>query len=688
MNKKIRTLVLALLLQVFTAQQAVAGAGVTPDDSCVGGINLFNALVANVTTLSLFAVYSANFYIEGAPGGEGCDANYYNGTTHNHKGCAPGDNGCSSTCDSKGGMTICYKALTYPGITASNPDGFSYGYDCNEVTSGWKKTYLYPPGEIRAKKVGDKLCAQFWTIMGYQSIGCKYLPDCSVFKLDESCYVAKSCANAAFQQSRSFMPISGSIIQCIKESIERLFIDYSGCGSATNYKQNYFPVFQDTMRNVVRAALMLYVIFFGIKVALGGEMPDKGTFFTFGAKFLLVLYFSVGISTGFSDSGKAEYDDGVTTLMLPFFQDGATTLAGIVYSAGGAQGLCAYNTSDYPTEYQYLALWDSLDCRLLYYLGVDTESISTKAIGGIAITMFALGASTLLLLPLAALFAFQIIFAVFCVVFMVFLLSVVVYFVNVTVISMIALAILIYMAPIFVPMALFEQTKKYFDGWLKLIISYALQPMIVAAYIAMMLTVFDQTMFGDCQFVSTNITWSDDGNGTTGAPTKSKPFFEICDPDNPGQAGCTGYTGALSNLTPCKETLGYKITNPKGKDSLTRTTNAIFFEYTSMNPGSAENMLSSLITICLFAYLFYKFAEMLGQFAAELTGGTNLGSVAGNPMELFDKAAEMAMKKATGGDKKGGDGAGGAGGSGSGAGTAPRPGASSGSNASQGGGGT
>lgn len=668
-KKKFKIIILALFIQIFTSQNAVAGSA----GSCVGGINIFNTLVADVTTLGLFSVYAANFYMEGADGnGDGCNANYYGGKMHNPKGCAPGDNNCSSDCDSKGGATICYKALVWTGITQSNPDGFSYKYDCYEVKDGWSKTYTFPPATIRAKKVGDKLCAQFWTILGYQSLGCKYLPDCSQFALDSSCYVAQSCSNAAYQKSRSLVPISGSIIQCIKESIERLFVDYTGCGSSTNYKQNYFPVFQETMRNVVRAALILYVIFFGIKISLGGEMPSKGEFFSFGAKFLLVLYFSVGISTNYSDSGKAQYDDGVTTLMLPFFQDGSTTLTNIVYSAGGAQGLCVYDTKDYDEEYQYLALWDSIDCRLLYYLGIDQNGIENKAIGGVVITMFLLGASTMLLLPLAALFAFQIIFAVFCVVFMVFLLSVVFYFVNITVISMIALAILIYMAPIFVPMALFEQSKRYFDSWLKLIISYALQPMIVAAYIALMLTIFDQTMFGNCQFVSSNIQWNDDYTGTQGAPNRTKPFFKICDPDNPG-AGCsTNVTDTTA--TPCKETLGYKITNTDGKSDLTRTTNAIFFTYTSMNTGEAENMLSSLITLCLFAYLFYKFAEMLGQFAAELTGGTNLGSIAGRPMELFDQAAAMVMKAS--GVKKDGPGGDGGGASGSNVASTPRPGAS------------
>ncbi len=644
MKKKLRTLILAFILQIFSGQQVMAA------NSCVGSVDLLNSLVASITSLGLFAVYSANFQMVDAPDGTKCNANYYGGVMHNPKGCAPGATNCSSNCDPKGGVEICYKALVYNGSSLSNPTGLEYDYSCQEVQDGWRQVYPFPPATLRAKKVGDKLCVQFWTILGFQNIGCKYLPDCSQFSLSPSCYVAQSCSNSAFQNSRSFIPISGSIVQCIKESIQRLFTNYTGCGDSTNYKQNYFPVFQNTMRNVVRALLILYLIFFGIKAALGGEVPSRGEFFQLGAKFLLVIYFSVGFSNGYNGNGQAQYDDGVTTIMLPFFQDASTTLANIVYSAGGSTGLCVYNTKDYAKGYEYLALWDSIDCRLLYYLGIDQEKIATTALGGAAITMFMMGASTMFMLVVAALFGLQIIFAVFCIVFMVFLLSVVIYFVNITIISMIALAILIYMAPIFVPMALFGVTKKYFDAWIKLVISYALQPMIIAAYIAMMLTIFDQTMFGNCTFVSSDITWSYQSDGTTGgAPTKMKPFFQICDPDNP-QTGCSTSVTDV-NATNCKDTFGYKITNQQNNlvSGGMQTLSAIFFTYTALSPGEAADLLVSLITLCLFAYLFYKFADMLGGFAAELTGGTNLGSLAGRPMELFDKVMSAVTKGRGGG---------------------------------------
>ena len=55
-NKKFKIIILALFIQIFTSQNAVAGSA----GSCVGGINIFNTLVADVTTLGLFSL--SNLY--------------------------------------------------------------------------------------------------------------------------------------------------------------------------------------------------------------------------------------------------------------------------------------------------------------------------------------------------------------------------------------------------------------------------------------------------------------------------------------------------------------------------------------------------------------------------------------------------------------------------------------------------
>ncbi len=675
MNKLVIIILLSFLIFSTTAR-----ADVYADDSCTPGQSVLSRLLNNATSFGLFSAYSPNFYMSGAgatPDATLCSANYYptscsgsscsgNGVMHDPKSCVPcgssqcmtscdpsdptgctGGLTCTSTCDPKGSVKVCYQYVS--GIDANlNP---TYTWDCNWARDGWNKLYLLPPASLQVNKVGDKLCAQFWTLMGYQSIGCKYIPDCSQFATTSSCFVAQACSSAAYQHSKSLIGITGSIMECINASLDLLFASNNCNDGSTTYFTSSFSNFQYAMRKMIKAAITLYFILFGIKMVLGKEMPSRGEFFIFGAKYILVLYFSVGIYTSTARNGSPVYDDGITSYMIPLFKGGAASLANMVYSAGGATGLCSYDPNSYATGYGYLALWDSLDCRLLYYLGIGSistlaEKIINNPSQAIALTAASLGVPTMLNLIIPALFSFEIIFAVFLIIFFVFLLSIVIYFVNIIVLCTIGLTILIYLSPIFVPMALFQPTKSYFDGWLKLMISYALQPMVVAAYMAMMLTVFDQAVFGNCQFVNKSVNFS------IGGIPKTLPFFLLCDPKNP-ISGCTPVT-TDSSATSCENSIGY-IVNPLSGNSLTETTSALFFDIVTLKANVVGSMFSSLLTLVLFAFLFYKFAELLGEFAAELTGGTNLGEMAGNPMALVNKAASaaMALAKSATGDKKG-----------------------------------
>jgi hypothetical protein len=214
----IRILLTTIFISLLSSAPAIAD--MYDDDSCTKGQNIVARLLNTLTSFGLFAAYSASFNMDGAPNDTTkCDANYYpsncgdtscsgSGVTHDPKGCTTCPifnsaksssckgscnindptgcvNGqtCSSTCDSKGGVNVCFKYVS--GIDVQG--NLTYTTDCNWARKGWKKLYLLPPASLKVDQMGDKLCAQFWTVMGYQSIGCKYLPtlsrisDCNSF---------------------------------------------------------------------------------------------------------------------------------------------------------------------------------------------------------------------------------------------------------------------------------------------------------------------------------------------------------------------------------------------------------------------------------------------------------------------------------------------------------------------------
>ncbi len=59
----------------------------------------------------------------------------------------------------------------------------------------------------------------------------------------------------------------------------------------------------------------------------------------------------------------------------------------------------------------------------------------------------------------------------------------------------IGLAVMMMFAPLFIPLVMFQSTKNYFDRWIKLVISFSLQPIIILVFIAFSIAAVDLAMF-------------------------------------------------------------------------------------------------------------------------------------------------------------------------------------------------
>jgi hypothetical protein len=59
----------------------------------------------------------------------------------------------------------------------------------------------------------------------------------------------------------------------------------------------------------------------------------------------------------------------------------------------------------------------------------------------------------------------------------------------------IGIAVLVIASPLFIPLVLLPQTKMYFDKWVKLLISFAMQPVMMLAFIIMTLAAVDLAVF-------------------------------------------------------------------------------------------------------------------------------------------------------------------------------------------------
>ncbi len=246
--------------------------------------------------------------------------------------------------------------------------------------------------------------------------------------------------------------------------------------------------------------------------------------------------------------------------------------------------LCYFAPSSYGPKYEYLSTWDNLDCHIAYYLGFLSAGDIARDVT-MVLAVFFTGFFALI-------FSGQLVFAVFSIVIGILLLSIIVFFVNTYLISLIGAAILSFLSPLFVPLCLLKVTKGYFDLWLKLLLSFALQPVVITAFVAIMCTTLDQIIYGTCTWVSTD-------SGFWTIATTTDPL-------------CTGSLGAMMNFTgsPSQGAADFFVTTMP------------FYIFNA-------NIMVPLFTATLFCFLFYFMAQNITEFAQELVGGPNLSDFSG-----------------------------------------------------------
>ncbi|MCC8417477.1 MAG: type IV secretion system protein [Rickettsia endosymbiont of Bryobia graminum] len=572
---------------------------------------------------------------------------------------------------------------------------------------------VIPVFPIKVVKIKDTLCVASPTITAdWAPIGCKYMtepfPD-SIYKSFASadgvvhgsnhatdpmaivdCGVGKSsCYQRAYENSKTAIVISAPIIECIKEMTARLLVSNEVCTfddiklviNSNKRESSILFQFQRNMHRTVTALLTLYVMFFGAKIILSGDVPPKNEMINFILKMIFVIYFSVGININPSGGNTYGRLDGMVQWAFPLLLGGIDTLAGWVMNASPS-GLCKFNDVVYHPKLSYMALWDALDCRVAHYLGLDI--ISTLLVESAShvenltkgkFDFFSFSAPPYVYLLIPAIISGNMTLVSLALSYPLLVISVGAFLINATVMCIVSIVILGALAPLFVPMLLFEYTRGYFESWVKLLISFLLQPMVVTTFMIMMFSVYDFGFYGQCQYKSKSIN-SIEGGLIRGNEGKRKVKIFFIDND------WNKYSPA--DVKSCKNSLGYILNNPTqtlfdfAKDSVeemvvekpgaTSTDKflakfhflrgivmgpAMFFVSPKILFEKIRDIVLALITACFTLYLIYHFSAQLAEFAADMTEGVALNNVTIKPQAIFK--AGMAAISAAGGAMKGGD---------------------------------
>jgi type IV secretion system protein VirB6 len=459
--------------------------------------------------------------------------------------------------------------------------------------------------------------------------------------------VADSCSKSEVTQS--LFTFTGPAVECLTDTLHYIFFDpQPDCVGETDINLSFlasFASFQESLKVSVRALLILYTMGYGITLMMNpGKLSAEGVVM-FVLKMILVGYFSVGWGPAyFTSNGTKQTHSGMLEWGLPILTQMTSDLASIAFLSGNSgRGICEFDNSHYPAGYGYFGLWDRIDCRLGAYLMVkkiygfgflnahsfsngyneistmtrdNTDPISSVDLNGSAANSASqIGMSVIMFLLLLG---GNIIIVIGLMYFLCIILSLILGFVSLYTVCLVTLHVLIYISPIFVPMALFQRTKTYFDSWLKVTLSCALQPMIVAGFLAFVMNMYDDVFFGGCEFRR-----HDYSNGTR--------FFSIFEPRLP-----------QGNYESCVITPGFMIINyvlGYGWSDY----GAIFF---TVDFAKDElNLLANTCLLIVFSYIMGFFLDVVYGMASDLTGGLNISGVALN-MKNMARAMQNKLSNA------------------------------------------
>lgn len=492
-----------------------------------------------------------------------------------------------------------------------------------------KRTPSLANVELSARVIKNKVCLVMPTSRGSMPLICRNAEPSSgnppPDDRDRCQTLGKSCYDKS-NKSQSLLSFSGLTIHCLRDTLHKVFYVGNDCPIPDDDNVSLlkpFPDFQKAMKRIVSMALLLYTMFYGINLVMSHEYIQLNKAALFVIKLVLVLYFSIGI--GSYQDGIGGSPNGVTEFVLPLLTELSTKFTEMIFLAGGSQGLCDFDVSKYEKGYEFYKLWDAIDCRIGYYLGMqalyNVGSIINGINGGAADMASSSGEGVLLFFH--ALMGFflsgNIIIVLLGLIFVVVLMSVLLYFITAYLVCLVTLYAMAYISPIFVPMALFERTQIYFDAWVKVTVSAALQPAVIGGFLALLLTMYDSSIYGNCEFKRHDYNIESIKFST----------FEIRPPAHDAKE--------------CTDSFGYKMTRYYSGHGWEKKT-AILFSFNRLkDPLDAT---TSLIYVMIFVFIFYFFMGSVSAFVSDLTGGASVDLVTASPTALMDKAGGAAASYA------------------------------------------
>ncbi len=444
--------------------------------------------------------------------------------------------------------------------------------------------------------------------------------------ISSACKDLKGDAQNVYSYSVDMTPIKGRnftapIAQCFKETMENIFLNKAGdtlcidskeypdsngvCVSGYKYKKGEelptegpFAKIQRFLQFFIKACLVVSITALGYSMLLAvpGVVIERKKLLTYVLKMVLVIYFAIG--SGWKDgfakgviSASGLLSD--ITFKLNENKD-ENKLDGCQFpkvNYADSNVRTKYDNPAYSPENTYLRVWDTLDCKITMALGFTPGAnvpnlilmiISGLVTGGLGAIFFLatfVFAASLIMIAIQALEMFLV--------------------------STAAIVILLYVSPLIIVSIMFERTKSIFDGWQKALLALVFQPMVLFAYLSILITVMDKALIGD------DVTFKGSG--------KSEPKQISCNKE------------AQESSVYCI----FKVAQIKTYNGF-----ELFGVGLPILVGLNKAKLQTLIKAALIMVVFMSFLGMIADVSKALFGGV------GNIKPDWDKGASKKMESA------------------------------------------
>ncbi|MEZ5691355.1 MAG: type IV secretion system protein [Rickettsiales bacterium] len=143
---------------------------------------------------------------------------------------------------------------------------------------------------------------------------------------------------------------------------------------------------------------------------------------------------------------------------------------------------CAVPTNFAASEQQIMEVWHILDCYIEVFVGgIFSPLTISSGILGLAVSALFSGSMGLFIGLIGVYMVLSALFAIARVVY-------------IFIIAYIAISFMVIISPMFIPTILFSSTKHMFEGWLRLMLTFIIQPIFLFAYLVMFLVAFNVTI--------------------------------------------------------------------------------------------------------------------------------------------------------------------------------------------------